>query len=187
MAEPAHETDEPRELSYAEFGRRFFETAVTKERVLEAVGDVAGRPIDVGPMGVGPLNLVKVTAHGAVGQPDVARRPHPELIAYDLTIPARVRLEIQIGPESYHFDADTTIHLVVTARALEPLQIYMDVQPPQPDDVDVALEANGLRASVLDKLAGVEREVQRSVAKFVGKQIAKSADHRVVDVARKIG
>ena len=49
------------QIEYREWGE-FFRTAVTAERVLGGINVLAGRLIDVGPMGVGPGRLVKVTA-----------------------------------------------------------------------------------------------------------------------------
>jgi hypothetical protein len=192
MAEPAQaderdKLDAPRQLDYAEFGRRFFEVAVTRERVLEAVGDLAGRPIDVGPIGVGPLKVVRVRAHGAIGQPVVEDSNGGEHVAFHLTIPAQLHLEIQIGLESYGFDADTAIHLPVIARPVEPLRIFIDVEPPTEDRIVVDLSADGVGAAVLDKLAGIEREVQRNVAKHVRKEIEKTTENRIIDVARAAG
>ena len=188
MAEPAR-VDQPSAqpyLSYADFGRRFFETAVTRERVIKAVGDLSGRPIDVGPMNVAPLGFVKVRARGTIGEPDVTHRPDPQHVAYHLTIPANLRMEIQIGLETYRFDADTAIHLAVTARAIEPLRIFIDVAPPTPDDIEVDLQADGLGASLIEKLAGVEREVRRNVVRFVRKEIDKTEGKRVIDIARVV-
>lgn len=47
MAQPVpDDADTLVELSYAQFGRSFFEAAVTTERVAEPVGDLAGQPVD---------------------------------------------------------------------------------------------------------------------------------------------
>lgn len=188
MAEPARAEhfDEPAPLTYADFGRRFFETAVTRDRVAKAVGDLAGRPIDVGPINLAPLGIVKVRANGAVGEPVVEPRPHPEHVAYTLTIPAQLTMEIQIGLETYRFDADTAIDLSVVARAIEPLAIYIDVTPPEPADIRVDLKADGLGATVIDKLANVEREVRRNVSRFVRKEIEKTHHKRVIAIDAKV-
>jgi hypothetical protein len=186
MGEPARTDDADAlvELSYAEFGRRFFTAAVTTERVTEAIADLAGRPIDVGPIGVGPLRLVKVRANGAIGTPVVQPRDDPQHVAYRIVIPAQLTMEIQIGLESYRFAADTAINLSVTARPVAPVRIFIDVTPPRSRDIDVDLAADGLGASVLEKLAGVEREVRRNVAGFVRTEIDKSRDRRLIDLAR---
>lgn len=186
LAEPSYAELSYAELSYAEFGRRFFDAAVTTDRVAEAVADLAGRPIDVGPMGVGPLKLAKVRAKGAIGQPTVQQRHDPEHVAFSLVVPAQLTMEIQIGLETYRFAADTAINLAVTARPVAPVCIFIDVASPRSRDIDVRLQAEGLGASVLDKLAGVEREVRRNVASYVRAELEKTADRRIIDVTRKV-
>lgn len=54
-------------IDYPSWGRQFFHTAVTADRVLRGINVLSGRPIDVGPMGVGPGRLIKVTAKGRIG------------------------------------------------------------------------------------------------------------------------
>ena len=49
-------------MSYEEFGRRFFEVAVSEERVADAIGGIAGEAFDMGPIAQGPGGLAKVTA-----------------------------------------------------------------------------------------------------------------------------
>ena len=60
-------------VSYEEFGRRFFEIAVTEERVGDAIAAIAGDEFEMGPMGQGPGKIAKVTAKvqnpGAPGHP----------------------------------------------------------------------------------------------------------------------
>ena len=41
-------------IEYADWGERFFRSAVSAERVLAGINVLAGQQIDVGPMGVGP-------------------------------------------------------------------------------------------------------------------------------------
>ena len=48
-------------MTYGEFGERFFEIAVTEERILKAVATIAGWHIDFGPLKIDPLGLVKVS------------------------------------------------------------------------------------------------------------------------------
>ncbi len=40
--------------TYEEFGRRFYEIAVTEERVGDAIAAIAGDEFEMGPMGQGP-------------------------------------------------------------------------------------------------------------------------------------
>jgi len=49
-------------VSYEDFGRRFYEIAVTEERVGDAIAAIAGDEFEMGPMGQGPGKIAKVTA-----------------------------------------------------------------------------------------------------------------------------
>lgn len=170
-------------VSYADFGARFVRTAVTRERVEEAVAKLAGRPIDVGPLGVGPLGLVKVRADGAVGEPVLSQRDGDE-VAFDLAIPAQLAMLVEIGIDRHHFDATITIRLALTVRTAAPLRLVIDVAPPSSSDVEVDVTAGGLRSSVLQILGGVDGEVRRSVAKYVRREIEKPSmqEQRIIDV-----
>lgn len=44
-------------ITYEEFGRRFFEVAVTEERVGDAIGAIAGDEFEMGPIGQGTGRL----------------------------------------------------------------------------------------------------------------------------------
>lgn len=197
MAEPARASTEleegehrpspePTFISYAAFGRRFFEVAVTRDRVAQAVAGIGGRPIDVGPLGVGPLSLAKVRANGMVGEPELVELEHDQHIAFELVIPAELEMQISIGLDTYRFNADLRITLPVAARAAERLRLVIDVEPPTRHNVEVDLRADGLRASALQAIAGVENELKRTVAKFVAKEIEKGRDERIIDVERAL-
>ena len=58
-------------VPYAVFGERFFEHAVTEERIVGGFDGLAGNKIEFGPIGAGPGKLAKVRAEGTFGQ----RRP----------------------------------------------------------------------------------------------------------------
>ena len=62
------------EMTYEEFGRKFFEVAVTEERVGGAIGAIAGDAFAMGPMGQGPGGIAKVTAKVRVMEPRVTRQ-----------------------------------------------------------------------------------------------------------------
>lgn len=184
-------TDDDRDeitfMTYAEFGQRFFEVAVTRERIADAVQGLTGRPIEFGPIAVGPMSLVKVRANGAVGTPTVDPRAD-EHIAFELILPVELKMTIEIGLERYRFDAAVRVRLALTARAAEPLKIVIDIEPPTTRAVDVHVTADGLRASVLKAVAGVEGELKRSVAKFVRRELAKPElrKARVIDVQQAL-
>ena len=172
-------------ISYAEFGQAFFERAVTEQRVQSAARGLAGRPIEFGPINIGPLGLPKVSAKGTVGEP-VARRLEAELVAYELILPVDINLLIDFGLEKSRFRATVTVRLNLTARAAGPLKVVIDIEEPTRRNVDVHMQAEGLRASVLQLVAPIESEVRRSVARYVAKQINRPniAKARVIDVGR---
>jgi len=183
VSAPQDDAAAPEYLSYEQFGRAFFERAVTEERVRQAARGLAGRPIDFGPIGVGPVGLVKVSAKGAVGEPVTSPRDS-EFVAYDLVLPVDLGLVIDFGLEKSRFSALVTVRLSLTARPVAPLQVMIDIEPPTRRNVDIQLQADGLRASVLQLIAPIESEVRKSVARYVSKQLTRPeiASARIIDV-----
>ena len=60
----------------------------------------------------------------------------------------------------------------------------LDVDPPTRRDVHVQVHADGLRASVLQVVAGVDRELKRTVSRYVRHELDQPAVRaaRVIDV-----
>ncbi len=175
-------------VSYAEFGRQFFTEVVTEERVLGAVNLLAGQPIDFGPTGVGPGRLVKLTAQGAIGSASSEPVFAGDLVAYRMTLPVELTFEVDLGLETHRFTATLSVPLVLTARAVAGLKVYIEVAAPSAADIGIQLRADGLRASLLKRVAGVEGEVKRFVAKYVSREIAKPDIHqaRLIDVGGQV-
>lgn len=182
------ESAQPRFISYGEWGERFFAHAVTAERVRDGVAGLAGRKVSIGPMSVGPVGLVKVSADGEVGMPAVTGRD-AEHVAFDLAVPVDLRLLIDTGLDRSRFTAAVLARLTLTARAAEPLRIVIDVAEPEPDHVDVRVQADGLRASVLQVVAGVDREIRKAVARYIRREVAKPEmlAARTIDVGAVLG
>jgi len=174
-------------ISYATFGARFIEHAVTEARVVGALGSLAGDRIEFGPVGAGPGKIAQVTAVGEVGQASARRLPGDE-VAFRLSIPVALDLHIYLLVDQHKFRAAVTVGLTLTARAAEPLRIVIDVDTPTWRDVTVATEAEGLRAAVLQRVAGLDREIGRFVAQFVAREIDKPHIRaaRDIDVAARI-
>ena len=61
-------------LTYEQFGRKFFETAVSEERVCNAIAAIAGDAFEMGPMGQGPGKIAKVTAKVRIMEPRITRQ-----------------------------------------------------------------------------------------------------------------
>jgi hypothetical protein len=166
-----HEADSTR-CTYEEFGALFFRAAVTPERILGAVDGVAGEPIDFGPMGVGPGRIAQVTAHGQIGQATATEVPGLP-ISYELIVPVELDFTINLQIEKEHFHASVEVPLFVTAHATTDLQIVVDVTPPNPDELKLELAADGLRAGLLGRIANVDGELRRFVAKYVARELEK--------------
>ena len=175
------------EITYEEFGRRFFEHAVTEERVLAGFGGLTGEPIAFGPIGAGPGKLARVSAHGTVTEPAIEQTAY-EPITFALTIPVALELEIDLGVDKHTFHAELAVALTLRARALAPLRVVIDVEPPSSRDVKVELTAEAMRSEVLRRVAGIDREIARFVARYIAREIDKPHIRaaRDIDVAGRI-
>lgn len=172
------------QISYEEFGQRFFERAVTLERILGGVSTLAGQPINVGPMGVGPGRIAKVTATGAIGQAEATPLPG-DTISYRVVLPVQLTFDLNLQVDNHRFHADLEVPLVLSAHAAEPLAVVIDVTPPRPDEVGIEFRSEGLRAGLINRVADVEGELRRFVARYVSREINKPhvMKARVIDVA----
>jgi len=177
---------QPTFCSYAEFGERFFEFAVTEERILHAFDGLAGNAVEFGPIGVGPGKMAQVAATGTVGSPSISRRSG-QPVSFRLIIPVELAFTVNlVGDRRYH--AEVEIRLDLTARAAEPLRVFIDVAPPTKDNVVVRLRSEGLRSELLRQVADIDREVQRFIAKYVAREIDKPKIRaaRDIDVAARM-
>jgi hypothetical protein len=158
------------ELSYEEFGRRFFELAVTEERVVAGLG-----------------GLTQVSASGVVGEGSARRLPGDE-VRFRLSIPVELDLDVDLGVDRHRFHADVTIGLDVRAAAAAPLRVVIEVTPPTGADVEVSVKGDTVRAEVLRRVAGIDREISRFVARYVAREIDKPGVKaaRDIDVAARI-
>lgn len=174
-------------ISYAVFGERFFVHAVTEERIVGALRGLAGDKIEFGPIGAGPGKIAKVSAVGELGLASAAPMPG-DLVAFVLTIPVALDLTIVLGPDQHIFHAALEVSLDLTAQAADPLRVVIDVETPTSRNVTVKLEAEGVRAEVLSRVAGIDREIRRFVAKYVAREIDKPHIRRArdIDVAARI-
>lgn len=190
MTDDQAAADAPQFCSYAQFGRRFFEIAVTEERILGAVSGLAGDDFQFGPIGVGPGKLAKVHASGVIGEPSVSRvdGARDSEVAFTLALPVDLRLTVDLGLDQHKFRAAVTVNLTLVARAAEPLRVVIDVAAPTKDDVEVQIKAESMRASVLQVVAGIDNEIRRFVARYVAREIDKPRIRaaRDIDVAARI-
>lgn len=174
-------------VDYAGWGERFFDRAVTLERVLAGVNVLGGRPIELGPLGVGPGRIAKVHATGTIGEA-TGQRVGVSPVTFDVTLPASLSFVLDLTMDKQRFDAEIEVPLRLTAHAHADLSIFVDVTPPGADAVVVRLKAQGLRASLTQAAAGVDGELRRFIAKYVAREVDKPhiAAARVIDVAAAI-
>ena len=174
-------------VSYEEFGRRFFEIAVTEERVAAAFAAIAGDQFEMGPMSQGPAGFAKVTAKVSVQQPQ-AKRNLTELITFDIRIPLEIELIVDLRLDKPRFSVDGEISLRATARAAEPLRLIIDVAKPQPSDIVVHVTSKSIRGELVRIIGGVDTEIRRFIARHVADQIdsPESQAAQVIDVAERL-
>lgn len=174
-------------VTYEEFGRRFYEIAVTEKRVGDAIGAIAGDEFEMGPMGQGPGKIAKVTAKVRVEEPKVTRA-NGELITFAIRIPLEIDMVIDLRIDKPKFMVFGEIALTATARAAEPLLLILDVQKPRPSDIEIHVTSKSLRAELLRIVAGVDAEIRRFIAAHVAGEIdsPESVKAKVIDVAERL-
>lgn len=160
----------PEATSYEEWGADFFREAISEERVLGAVEAIMGRPLDIGPVGVGPGRIAKVRAFGTIGKAEASRLPGAR-IAYRVVLPVDLTFELDLQVDVQRFEADVLVPLTLTALALTGVRIHIHAQPPLPGEVQVRVRAPNRRATVVQRLGNVEGELQRFVADYVRREI----------------
>ena len=174
-------------VTYEEFGRRFFEEAVTEERVAAAFAEIAGGDIQMGPMAQGPAGLAKVTAKVNIQQPHV-RRSLGDTITFAVRIPLLIELTVDLRLDKQRFVVDGDIALRATARAAEPLLIVIDVVKPRPSDIAVHVTSKSLRGEIVRLIGGIDTEIRRFVAAYVAEEIDSPASQqaKIIDVANQV-
>jgi hypothetical protein len=174
-------------VSYEQWGADFFAEAVSGQRILGAVDNIAGQPIDFGPIGVGPGKIAKVRAYGAIGAAR-AERLDAEEITYRVELPVDLTFELNLQVETHTFHAELLVPLALTARAVEGFKVFIDVTPPHSSEVQVQVQADGLRASIMQRVANIEGELRRIFARYVAREVTKPHIQaaRLIDVAGAI-
>lgn len=174
-------------MTYEEFGRRFFEIAVSEERVGTAIGEIAGAEFSMGPMGQGPGNIAKVTAKVKVQTP-VATRQLGDQITFDIRIPLEIDMVIDLRIDKPRFMVFGEIALRATAVAAHPLVLILDVAKPRPSDISIHITSTSLRAELVRIVGGVDAEIKKFVAHHVAGEIDSPASKKaqVIDVGSQI-
>lgn len=174
-------------MSYEEFGRRFFEVAVTEERVGDAIGQIAGDAFEMGPIAQGPGKLAKVTAKVRIMAPRVNRRVADE-ITFAIRIPLEIDMVVDLRIDKPKFMVFGEISLRAVARAAEPLLLIIDVEKPRAADIAIHVTSKSLRAEVVRIIGGVDAEIKRFIAAHVAGEIdsPESQKAKVIDVATEL-
>jgi hypothetical protein len=174
-------------MTYEEFGRKFFEVAVTEDRVGGAIGSIAGDAFEMGPIGQGPGKIAKVTAKVRILDPRVSREVG-ELITFAIRIPLEIDMVVDLRIDRPKFMVFGEIALRATARAADRLLLILDVEKPRSSDISIHVTSKSLRAEVVRIVGGVDAEIRRFIAAHVSREIESPASRKakVIDVARSI-
>lgn len=174
-------------VSYEEFGRKFFEIAVTEGRVGGAIADIAGDAFVVGPIAQGPGKIAKVTAKVRVRDPRVTRQVG-EMITFAIRIPLEIDMVVDLRIDKPKFVVFGEIALRATARAAEPLLLILDVEKPRPSDIAIHVTSKSLRAELVRIIGGVDAEIRRFIAAHVSDEIDSpgSQKAKIIDIADSI-
>jgi hypothetical protein len=174
-------------VTYEEFGRRFFEIAVTEDRVGGAIAAIAGEAFELGPIAQGPGKIAKVTAKVRILEPRVSRQVG-ELITFGIRIPLEIDLVVDLRIDKPKFMVFGEISLRATARAAEPLLLILDVEKPRASDIAIHVTAKSLRGELVRIVGGVDAEIKRFIAAHVAGEIdsPESREAKIIDVAEQV-
>jgi hypothetical protein len=174
-------------MTYEEFGRKFFEVAVTEDRVGGAIGAIAGDEFEMGPMSQGPGKIAKVTAKVRILDPRVTREVG-ETITFAIRIPLEIDMVVDLRIDRPKFMVFGEIALSATARAAEPLLLILDVAKPRASDISIHVTSKSLRAEVVRVIGGIDGEIRRFIAAHVSGEIDSpgSQKAKIIDIANSI-
>lgn len=174
-------------LTYEEFGRKFFEVAVSEGRVGDAIAQIAGDEFEIGPIAQGPGRIAKVTARVKIQTPVVTRHIG-DLITFSIRIPLEIDMVVDLRIDKPRFIVFGEISLRAEALAAEPLLIILDVHKPRPSDIAIHVTSKTLRAEVVRIIGGIDAEIKRFIAAHVAGEIdsPESSKAKVIDVAQQL-
>ncbi|MDA4107614.1 hypothetical protein [Mycolicibacterium holsaticum] len=175
------------EITYEEFGRQFFEIAVTEDRVGGAIAAIAGDEFQIGPIAQGPGRIAKVTAKVRVQEPRLTRHVG-DMITFAIRIPLEIDMVVDLRIDKPQFMVFGEINLRATARAAAPLLLILDVEKPRSSDIAIHVTSKSLRGEVLRVLAGIDAEIRRFIAAHVAGEIDSPASQKakIIDVSQSI-
>jgi hypothetical protein len=159
-------------IGYDEFGMRFMDLVLHRDRVMESINRVLGEQFELGPIGAGPgRKVAKVTANGTFGK--AYGEALPDVVGYEVNLPVSVTFHLDLGVDTMRFDAEVLLPLRLTMELVEPLTILWHIAPPSPDDVAIDVQSDNRRAAVLQKLTGLDGELRRFIVRFVERELEK--------------
>jgi len=162
----------PQPIGYDEFGMRFMNLVLHRDRVMESINRVLGETFELGPIGAGPgRKVAKVTAAGTFGT--AYGEALTDVVGYNVNLPVNVAFHLDLGVDMMRFDAEVLLPLRLTMELVEPLTILWHITPPHPDDVSINVQSDNRRAAMLQKLTGLDGELRRFIVRFVDRELEK--------------
>ncbi len=172
VPEPGAGSEGPVSLGYDEFGMRFMNLVLHRDRVMQSINRVLGEDFSLGPIGAGPgRKVAKVTATGTFGA--AYGEALSDVVGYEVNLPVDVAFHLDLGVDMLRFDARLLLPLRLTMELVAPLTILWHITPPHPDDVVMTIASDSRRATVLQKLTGLEGELRRFIVRFVDRELEK--------------
>ncbi|CAJ1503841.1 hypothetical protein [[Mycobacterium] burgundiense] len=174
-------------VTYEQWGREFFEIAVTEERVAGAFAAIAGDQFEMGPLAQGPGRIARVSAKVKIGEPQATRQVGDN-ISFDIRIPLEIDLIVDLRLDKPRFKVDGEVELRATARAAKPLLLVIDVAKPRPSNISVHVSSESIRGEIVRIIGGVDAEIRRFIAQHVADQIdaPEAQAAQVIDVAERL-
>ena len=89
-------TEPENALSYDQFGMRFMNLVLHRDRVMESINRVLGDEFSLGPIGAGPgRRVAKATANGTFGT--AYGEALPDVVGYQVNLPVNVAFHLDLG------------------------------------------------------------------------------------------
>ncbi len=106
-------------------------------------------------------------------------------LEFRLSVPVSVSFTLDLKVETHRFSADLVVPLILRATAAEPLCVVIEVLPPRPSELTVKVKAEGLRATVVQKVADVDHELRMFLSTYVARELKKPYvnDARSINIA----
>ena len=158
-------------FTYEEFGRKFFEVAVTPERVADRARRNRGQRVRDGADSSGARRRSRRSAPTLRSKIPGSRAASVISSRSSSTFPSSIDLLLDLRLDKQRFAVTGDIALRATARAAEPLVLIVDVAKPRPSDITVNVSSSSIRGEVVRIIGGVDGEIRRFIAQYVADEI----------------